>query len=383
MVGLRGNRIIAEVVLRKPTFFFSSSSSSFNSQPQQQQPQRRSMSSASLASSCSDDAEREFPLPPPPPPLEVFNAIDYGCMDYSKSWAWQHTLLSRRLMLRRRAKESGEEKTAEVNDPDCILLLEHSPVYTLGRGSDESHLTFLSSDSGDDDSDRILIREQQKQQLSRKSRGVGSARLAVDRQVDEVVGTLPLEQAVEHLSKLATPVVAPNGVPIYRVERGGEVTWHGPSQLVVYPLLDLNRPPYQRDLHWYLRMIEEVIILTLQQYDIEGYRDEENTGVWVNEEKVAAVGISSSRWITTHGFALNINPNLDYFDTSVILPCGIEGKGVTSIAKILLERGEKEETKIPELSEVANVVLDSIQKVFGISNVRHCDSPVFATVAKT
>jgi lipoyl(octanoyl) transferase len=89
----------------------------------------------------------------------------------------------------------------------------------------------------------------------------------------------------------------------------------------------------------------------------------------VDEEKVAAVGISSSRWITTHGFALNVNPNLDYFDTSIILPCGIEGKGVTSMAKVLQERGEEE---TPTMPEVANVVLESIQSVFGVSNLRKC-----------
>jgi lipoate-protein ligase B len=94
----------------------------------------------------------------------------------------------------------------------------------------------------------------------------------------------------------------------------------------------------------------------------------------VDEEKVAAVGISSSRWITTHGFALNVNPNLDYFDTSIILPCGIEGKGVTSMAKVLQERGEEE---TPTMPEVANVVLESIQSVFGVSNLRKCESPNF------
>lgn len=94
----------------------------------------------------------------------------------------------------------------------------------------------------------------------------------------------------------------------------------------------------------------------------------------MNEEKVAAVGISSSRWITTHGFALNINPNLDYFDTSVILPCGIEGKGVTSMTKVLQERGDE---TTPSMSGVANVVLDSIQIVFGVTSLRHCESPDF------
>jgi lipoate-protein ligase B len=96
-------------------------------------------------------------------------------------------------------------------------------------------------------------------------------------------------------------------------------------------------------------------------------------GVWVDDEKVAAVGISSSRWITTHGFALNVDPNLDYFDTSVILPCGIEDKGVTSMAKILNTRGER----VPSLPEVAQAVLHSFEQVFGVHNFKECDTPSF------
>ena len=107
--------------------------------------------------------------------------------------------------------------------------------------------------------------------------------------------------------------MALNGVPIYHVERGGEVTFHGPGQLVVYPLLDLRRPPYKQDLHWYLQMVEEVVIQTLLAYEIKGYRDDINTGVWVGKEKVAAVGVTSSRWITTHGFALNVSPDQSFF----------------------------------------------------------------------
>jgi len=164
--------------------------------------------------------------------------------------------------------------------------------------------------------------------------------------------------------------MAPNGVPIYRVERGGEVTFHGPGQLVVYPLLDLKRVPLKQDLHWYLRMVEEVVILTLQHYDIDACRDEVNTGVWVGDAKVAAVGVTASKWITTHGFALNINPDLGYFDTSNILPCGIEGRGVTSIEKVLTERGEVE---IPTLEDVATVVLRNLQLVFDIE-VQHAES---------
>lgn len=286
--------------------------------------------------------------------VKVYSALDMGCLDYYKSWAWQHVLLSRRLALRRRQEALGNFDPSL--DSDCVLLLEHSPVYTLGRGADDCHLTFLK------DHDDVEYREESQRKLSRKARGPGTARLAVDRSSDDPCMDLSLEEAVNRLAQLASPVLAPNGVPIYRVERGGEVTFHGPSQLVVYPLLDLQRPPMMKDLHWYLRMVEEIVIQTLQHYDIEGIRDEENTGVWVGDDKVAAVGISSSRWITTHGFALNVDPDLEYFDTSVILPCGIDGKGVTSMAKILRRRGEP----VPSIHEVGNVVLEAMERVFGI-----------------
>jgi len=179
-----------------------------------------------------------------------------------------------------------------------------------------------------------------------------------------------LMTAVERLTKSISPVVAPNGVPVYRVDRGGEVTFHGPSQLVVYPMLDLKdggrSGAYQADLHWYLRMIEEVIIQTLKHYGIDGNRDEINTGVWVGKNKIAAVGISSSRWITTHGFALNVDPDLSYFDTSVILPCGIEGRGVTSMGEVLRARND-ETRRILCVTEVAAVVTKTMEKVFGVT----------------
>lgn len=157
--------------------------------------------------------------------------------------------------------------------------------------------------------------------------------------------------------------MAPNGVPIYRVERGGEVTFHGPGMLVVYPLLDLKRHPHKQDLHWYLRMVEQVVIETLREYEIESCRDAINTGVWVDSKKVAAVGVTASKWITTHGFALNVHPDLNYFDTSHILPCGIEGRGVTSMHEILTKRGE---SNIPTVQDVAVVVLQNIQQLFDI-----------------
>ena len=287
--------------------------------------------------------------------VKIHSAIAEGCcLEYSKSWAWQHVLLSRRLASRRNPDDNDAVVVKSAHDSECVLLLEHSPVYTLGRGADETHLTFLEENRKDHDEIR--------RKLSRKVRGPGTARLSVDRSCDDPYFDLPLHQAVEQLVHSASPVMTPNGVPIYRVERGGEVTFHGPSQLVVYPMFDLQKSPFVKDLHWYLRMIEEVIIRTLQRYDIEGKRDNENTGVWVGEDKVAAVGISSSRWITTHGFAINVDPNLKYFDTSLILPCGIEGKGVTSMAKILRSRGDQ----VPSIQEVADETLQSMAAVFGI-----------------
>jgi len=297
------------------------------------------------------------------------NHVSHGCLDYTRSWAWQQILLNRRLAARQ-TSTTGEE---DEDDEDCVLLLEHTPVYTLGRGASEAHLTFLN-DEDDQESRR---------KLSRTARGPGTARLAIDRftQMDHNLlfgsststTTSSSDQVlIEAINQLVRqqdeicPVLAPNGVPIYRVERGGEVTFHGPQQLVVYPLIDLQRRPYEKDLHWFLRTVEEVIIQTLAQYGISGIRDEANTGVWVGNEKVAAVGISSSRWITTHGFAINVDPDLTYFDTSMILPCGIEGKGVTSMGKLLLQKNQSPPSDIPTVQEVAKVVLDVMEDIWGI-----------------
>jgi len=139
-------------------------------------------------------------------------------------------------------------------------------------------------------------------------------------------------------------------------------------------MLDLkgggSTPTYQADLHWYLRKIEDVILLTLDHYGIEGNRDEINTGVWVGENKIAAVGISSSRWITTHGFALNVDPDMSGFDASIILPCGIEGRGVTSMAEVLRAKNNTNDNKnqrIPSIAEVAEVVTKTMEQVFNVT----------------
>jgi len=268
-------------------------------------------------------------------------------------------------------------------DQDCVVMSEHSPVYTMGRGANELHLTFLNSDSSAESPFSNYSASAVSKKLSRKVRGPGTARLSIDRRMEDRIKNMmntkvndanndadgegdeqSMLDAIEKLTESISPVVAPNGVPIYRVDRGGEVTFHGPSQLVVYPMFDLkNGSSYKQDLHWYLRMIEEVVIQTLGHYNIDGKRDDINTGVWVGGNKIAAIGISSSRWITTHGFALNVDPDLSYFDTSIILPCGIEGRGVTSMGNILRDRSNE---RVPSIVEVAAVVTRTMEQVFKV-----------------
>jgi lipoate-protein ligase B len=127
-------------------------------------------------------------------------------------------------------------------------------------------------------------------------------------------------------------------IKAHKIERGGDVTYHGPGQLTGYPIIDLRH--FKKDLYWYLRQLEEVIIKVLSEYDISGKRVEGYTGVWVGDEKIAAIGIAVRRWITYHGFALNVNPDMSHFD--MIIPCGIADKKVTSIEKLTNQRMDVE-----------------------------------------
>ncbi|MGD1866367.1 MAG: lipoyl(octanoyl) transferase LipB [Phormidesmis sp.] len=173
---------------------------------------------------------------------------------------------------------------------DSLLLLQHPPVYTLGQGADTKFLRF------------------------------DSARDAYE---------------------------------IHRVERGGEVTYHCPGQLVGYPILNLRR--HQMDLHWYLRQLEEVLIRTLACYGLSAERIPGLTGVWLEGRKVAAIGIKVSRWITMHGFALNICPNLVGFEK--IVPCGIEGREVGSMAEMLPD---------VDFESVRQSVIEQFEQVFSL-----------------
>jgi lipoyl(octanoyl) transferase len=170
---------------------------------------------------------------------------------------------------------------------DVLILNEHEHVYTIGKSGDDNHL-------------------------------------------------LASEEELEL-----------NGANVFHIDRGGDITYHGPGQLVGYPILNLEN--YYLDIHRYLRDLEEVIILTLQDFGIEGKRNNDFTGVWVGENKIAAIGVKVSKWITMHGFAFNVNTDLSYFDR--IIPCGIFHKGVTSLEKLL---GKKIAMKEVEESVIKN-----------------------------
>jgi len=182
-----------------------------------------------------------------------------GRVAYRPTWALQEAIKDRLI----------QAKKEHTHLPHILLLLEHPPVFTMGKSGNNAHL------------------------------------------------------------------LAPGDAEVVYIDRGGDVTYHGPGQLVVYFLLDLDR--FYRDLHKFMRNLEEIVLRTLGEYHLSGFRVPGRTGVWVGpegaERKICAFGIHASRWVTTHGLALNVNPNLDYFNR--ITPCGITDRGVTSISREL------------------------------------------------
>jgi lipoate-protein ligase B len=177
---------------------------------------------------------------------------------------------------------------------DVLLLVEHPPVVTLGRSAKEGHLV------------------------------VGRGALAV------------------------------RGIEVHEVERGGDVTFHGPGQLVGYPIVDLRR--HTQDLHWYLRQLEEALIRAVGQYGIAGERNPAYTGVWTAGRKLASIGVHAREWVTWHGFALNVATDLSFFD--LIVPCGIQAVTMTSIERELGGVGT------PTLSEMGGAVAGAFGDVF-------------------
>jgi lipoyl(octanoyl) transferase len=253
---------------------------------------------------------------------------DLGQMDYRSAWDYQESLLQenvrvkseiRKLEGRREKLEVGsieENKTQIITDhsslieplsynlplttQNYLLFVEHPPVFTLG-----------------------------------KSGNIGNVLLSEERLKEK-------------------------GIDFFRTNRGGDITFHGPQQIVGYPILDLEK--FDTDIGHYMRNLEEVIILTLAEYRIDGRRSKGETGVWIDagikgkERKICAIGVRCSRWITMHGFAFNVNTDLNYFN--YIIPCGIQNKQVTSLKKEL-----KQEINIEEVKEK---VKRNFEKVFDV-----------------
>lgn len=193
---------------------------------------------------------------------------DLGRKDYKETWEYQEQLFQTILDVKIGNRKNQEHQKT----PNYFLYVEHPHVYTLGKSGDFTNL---------------LLSEQQ---LKEKE------------------------------------------ISFYKINRGGDITYHGPGQIVGYPILDLEN--FFTDIHKYLRFLEEVIILTLKEYGLNGERSDGETGVWLDvgtpfARKICAMGVRASRWVTMHGFALNVNANLGYFDH--IIPCGIKGKAVTSL----------------------------------------------------
>lgn len=160
--------------------------------------------------------------------------------------------------------------------------------------------------------------------------------------------------------------LASKGISLFFIDRGGDITYHGPGQLVVYPIIDLKNRG--KDIYQYIHCLEEVAIRTLASLSIEAQRDEKHIGVWVGDEKIAAIGVRIKKWITMHGLALNVNPNLEHF--SYINPCGILDRGVTSIAGLLC-REVPMETVVKELVKQFSDVFDVDTEWGAVNSLRY------------
>lgn len=219
---------------------------------------------------------------------------DLGLKDYKETWDYQELLFQETLDI----KIKNRREEAGLKTSNHFLFVEHPHVYTLGKSGDIENLL-----------------------------------------VDE-------------------KVLAEKGATFYKINRGGDITYHGPGQIVGYPILDLDN--FFTDIHKYLRLLEEMVILTLADYGLKAGRSEGETGVWLDvgtpfARKICAMGVRASRWVTMHGFALNVNADLGYFD--LMIPCGIKDKAVTSLN---VELGKKE----VDMEEVKQKLLLHFEALF-------------------
>ena len=227
---------------------------------------------------------------------------DLGLIDYAQAWDLQEKLFNE--VVDRKIKNRTLPESDQIPQQHFLLFCEHPHVYTLGRSGDEKHL------------------------------------IATDKELQALQATF------------------------YKNNRGGDITYHGPGQIVGYPILDLDF--FFTDIHKYLRLLEESVILTLKQYGISSGRIEGATGVWLDAEKnhlarkICALGVRCSRWVTMHGFAFNVNTDLSYFNH--IVPCGISDKSVTSL--------QKELNRKMDMEEVKEKLLSNISSLFGMNVMR-------------
>lgn len=225
---------------------------------------------------------------------------DLGLIDYKDAWDYQEELFKQIIDI----KIENRSANTATQTPNYLIFCEHPHVFTLGKSGDESHLLL-----GDGALDKF-------------------------------------------------------GASFYKINRGGDITYHGPGQMVVYPILDLDN--FFTDIHKYMRFLEETVIRTLANYGILGQRYEGFTGVWIDPDtpsarKICALGVKSSRWVTMHGIGFNVNSDLSYFN--YIVPCGINDKAVTSV--------EKEIGRKVDMDEIKNVLLKEMTTLFQFQVIQH------------
>jgi lipoyl(octanoyl) transferase len=232
---------------------------------------------------------------------------DLGVMGYTEAWEYQENLLKQNVDIKSKYQSAQQKQQKKISTTNYLLFVEHPPVYTLGKTGHEEN---------------VLLAEEELQE---------------------------------------------RGILFVKTNRGGDITFHGPEQIVGYPILDLEK--FGTDIGKYLRNLEEIIIRTLTEYGITGERSSGETGVWLDsgvvgkERKIAAFGVRCSRWITMHGFAFNVNTDLKYFDG--IIPCGIKNKLVTSLARELgrhIDLNEVKEKLKTHFEEVFEAELKVMQE---------------------
>jgi lipoyl(octanoyl) transferase len=218
---------------------------------------------------------------------------DIGKSSFSDAWEYQEDIFKK--IIDQKIKNRSNENKIETNN--FLIITEHNPVYTIGKSGNISNL--------------LLNDDEMKTQ----------------------------------------------GIEFYKINRGGDITYHGPGQIMGYPIIDLDN--FFTDINLYLRKLEEVIINTLKSYDLEGFTIKGETGVWVKDnnglfKKVCAFGIRASRWVTMHGFSFNVNPELNYFKN--IIPCGITDKGVTSVSEL--------KNRNIEMNEIKQILYENFAELF-------------------